>query len=100
MQSIIGFDHLDIFTAYAAFKGNIGFELSMIADFDIDDVSSSGTLFAVWSVLAAERACLSTICHSPSVCHAIHVLLLLTGADCEAVQQSAIRCGQPDDQHQ
>ena len=39
MESIIGIDHLDIFTAYAAFKGNIGFELSMIMNFDIDDVS-------------------------------------------------------------
>lgn len=38
MSFIIGFDSIDIFRAHAAFKGNIGFDLSMIADFDIDDV--------------------------------------------------------------
>lgn len=40
MESIIGFDTLEVLRAHAAFKGNIGFDLSMIADFDIDDVST------------------------------------------------------------
>ena len=38
MESIIKTDHLDIFAAYAGFKGHVGYDLSMIKDFDIDDV--------------------------------------------------------------
>ena len=44
MESIIGFDHLDILSAYAAFKGSIGFDLSLIKDFDIDDVRFPGNV--------------------------------------------------------
>jgi len=39
MQSIVGFSKLDVFRATAAFKGQVGYDLSMIADFDIDDIT-------------------------------------------------------------
>ena len=45
MKKFIGKSELAVFTADAAFKGNIGFELSIIMDFDIDDVSYSTLLF-------------------------------------------------------
>ena len=38
MESIIGIDHINIFTAYAGFIGGLSFELSIIKNFDIDDI--------------------------------------------------------------
>eukprot|EP00048_Salpingoeca_helianthica_P015064 m.224861 g.224861 ORF g.224861 m.224861 type:complete len:794 (-) comp16565_c0_seq1:1010-3391(-) len=38
-ESLIGISKIDIFAAHAAFKGNIGYDLSVMLDFDIDDIT-------------------------------------------------------------
>ncbi len=50
MKPIIGIGELSIFAAHAAFKGHIGYDLSMIADFDIDDVRYGACFDSIASV--------------------------------------------------